>query len=80
MRFIFKESEDKPMDIYSKPGTKVVYAYPDNGYNYECELAKEILVIGNVYEVEKINVGRFSTTVKLKGIDRTFNSVMFKNI
>ena len=55
MRFIFKESEDKPMDIYSKPGTKVVYAYPDNGYNYECELAKEILVIGNVYEVEKMD-------------------------
>ena len=38
---------------------------------------REVLAVGDVYEVERTDVHSWHTKVKLKGIDGNFNSVCF---
>jgi hypothetical protein len=50
-----------------------------NGHNYDIATAKEQkLEKGKLYEVEDINIGQSTTSIKIKGYEPTFNSVMFK--
>lgn len=66
------------MDMYSKPGTRVVFAYPEAGYNPDIERAAKHLTLGETYTVEITDVHSWHTDVFLEefpGIP--FNHVMF---
>lgn len=66
------------MNIYSEPGTKVVFAYPNNGYASEQEHAKQFLTVGAIYTVSDTEVGISYTHVWLREIpNHFFNSVQF---
>ena len=68
------------MDIYSKVGTKVIFAYPDSGYPHHQKTAAEHLELGRVYTVERIDVGGFHTDVFLAEVPGVaFNSVLFEH-
>lgn len=69
--------EKKRMDIYSKPGTRVIF---DNlgGYDAEQEAALKHLKIGESYTIKETEVHSFSTTVYLEECPEIlFNSVQF---
>jgi len=68
------------MNIYAPTGSKVVFAYPKNGYPHSGEYAKEYgLKVGCHYTVLRTHVGSSSSTVELEecpaGI--RFNTVLF---
>lgn len=66
------------MDIYAQPGSKIIFANPDNGYRYHQEQCAKHLREGGIYTVSRTDVGSCSTDVYIKeapGIP--FNSVMF---
>lgn len=67
------------MDIYCDPGHKVKFIN-DNGHDYERESAAEILDTDTIYEVEYVDIHGWSSYVKLKGIQGTFNTVMFIDV
>ena len=48
------------------------------GYEFERESAKEKLVIGHSYTVEKIEVGSWNTEIYLTNISGSFNSCLFE--
>ena len=48
------------------------------GYKLERESAKDKLVIGQSYQVEKIQVGGYSTDIHLTDISGSFNSCLFE--
>ena len=48
------------------------------GYKLERESAKDKLVIGQSYQVEKIQVGGWNTEVYLQGYNNSFNSCLFE--
>lgn len=55
------------------------FMYPDNGYDCDIEQAKIAnLKVGERYEVEMVDMGRFHTSIYLKNIDGDFNSVQFE--
>lgn len=64
------------MDIYAKPGTKVVFTGL-NGRDSDQQSARKVLVIGKTYIVKHIEVGSWQSDVYLEGFDRSFNTVMF---
>lgn len=69
------------MDIYSEPGTKVIFKYPNNGRDYDKSQALENLTMYATYTVENIQVGQSSSHVQLKECPHMrFNSVHFANI
>ena len=49
------------------------------GYEFERESAKEKLVIGHSYTVEKIEVGSWNTEIYLTNISGSFNSCLFEH-
>lgn len=66
------------MDDHSAPGTKIVFAHPGNGYAHDQETAREHLEVGEVYTVERTEVGRWHTDVFIKEVPGVaFNSPMF---
>jgi hypothetical protein len=67
------------MDIWSEPGTKVVFAYPNNGRSGDQEVAKAAgLVVGCCYTISRTSVGSSYTTVWLEeSHGYGFNSVHF---
>ena len=68
------------MDIYSEPGTKVIFKYPDNGRDYDKSQVLEYLTIYATYTVENIQVGQSSSHVQLKEHpNMRFNTVHFAN-
>jgi len=67
------------MDLNTKPGSLVRFL-GKNGYEGERKRACALLTVGNAYEVESVSVGRFDSSVRLKGIDAVFNTVMFENV
>ncbi len=70
-----------PMSIYTKPRNKVIFAFPRNGHDWEIELAKKHLVLGDKYTVKTIIVHGFHTDIILKEVpDVTFSSSQFKNL
>lgn len=67
------------MDIYSAPGTRVVYM-GINGYGSERDFANICLSIGGTYTVSMIDVGGWSSSVELLELPgKWFNTVMFRN-
>jgi hypothetical protein len=65
------------MDIYSEPGTKVIYT-GKNGYSHDKKHADEYLEVGKTYTVDHTEVYSWSSVVYLDEIaDQSFNTVHF---
>jgi hypothetical protein len=70
----------KTMNINAEPGSKVVYAFPNNGMKSDQAHAAAMLTVGREYEVEDTEVRSYTSYVYLKGFAATkFNTVMFKD-
>ena len=55
------------------------FVYPDYGYDCDIEYAKKVgLKVGERYEVEDLSMGGSHTSIFLKNIDGSFNSVQFE--
>lgn len=48
------------------------------GYEVDRDNAKKYLILGNQYEVERIDIHSSCTDVYLKGVNAKFNSVNFE--
>lgn len=69
------------MDIYARPGSKVVFSNPSRGFNDDQSLASEHLEVGKVYTVSSIEVDSWYTDVLLVEVPSVkFNSVLFEDI
>lgn len=76
----FAEPEET-MNIHTAEGSKVVFAFPENGYEGEQESIKKYMEVGDVFTVEFVDIGQSYTNVYLKEItERGFNSVFFANV
>lgn len=82
-----------PMDIYSKPGTKVrfigIYSKPGtkvrfigkNGYEMPLNLALKTFLVGQELTVKQIVVGSFLSEVQFEELpNKWFNTVMFEEV
>lgn len=68
------------MNIHSKNGDKIVFAFPKNGYDYDIETAEKYLEVDKEYTVDHTIIGGSHTDVILKEIpNKSFNSVLFKD-
>ena len=68
------------MNIYAERGSKVRFANPTAGYEFDQEQCRKLLTLGAVYTVASTDVERFSTAVQLKEVPGVrFNSVMFED-
>lgn len=66
------------MDIHSKTGTKVRFAFPDAGYPDDVEKCQQHLKENEVYTIDHTDVGGWRTNVYLQEIPGVpFNSVSF---
>lgn len=66
------------MDIYSKPGTKVVFT-GEGGYDADREFAAIYMEIGDVLTVKSIDVGNWASLVEFEEIlNVKFNTAMFE--
>jgi hypothetical protein len=63
------------MDIYTPPGTKVVYHNPFNGFDGDIRFARKHLTLGAEYTVNRTDVFSSSTSVYLD----EFPSVSFNH-
>lgn len=71
---------DIGMNIYALPGSKVIFAYPDSGYESDQERAKKYLKVGEIYTIKEIRVHDWSTEVFLEEVPGVaFNSVLFND-
>lgn len=57
--------------------TLAKFVYPNNGYEADVERAN-ILKKGHYYEVEGISMGQSRTSITLKNLRGSFNSVQFE--
>lgn len=78
---VFEELIENPsfetMEIYSEPGTKVIYT-GKNGYDHDRERADKLLEVGKTYTVLETDVQPWSTGVSLEEVpNEWFNSVHF---
>jgi hypothetical protein len=67
------------MPIDAPEGTKVTYAYPDNGTAFDkAKLAKLGLNVGDVFTVEDTEISGFSTALRLRELPgERLNTVNF---
>ena len=66
------------MNIDTRPGALVTFAYPTHGYKHDQELAAKQLVVGHNYTVARTEIHNWHTDVYLEGFgDIRFNSVVF---
>lgn len=71
---------DRGMDLWSKPGAKVVAWKPDAGYDADRQKFRQFLTIGNEYTIDHTEVGDCHTDVYLVEVPKVaFNSVHFIN-
>jgi hypothetical protein len=69
------------MNIFTGQGSRVRFSHPDYGYPADQERARRYLVLDNIYTVDEIYAGSFSTTVFLKEVPFIgFNSVLFEDV
>jgi len=74
------EIQNPTMDIRSKPGTKVIFKYPENGSNSDIKWANGVLVVGETYTVENIQIEQSISLVDFKEFPEwQFNTVHFAN-
>jgi len=66
------------MNLNTKAGDEIIYAYPGNGRDGDKKLC-EVLTVGAIYAVDKLEVGSYSSQVWLEGYGGPFNTVMFEN-
>lgn len=66
------------MDIYARPGSKVIFL-GEGGTEYDRNDARNWLKVGWEYTVERVNIGNFRSSVALEGIPGSFNTVMFSD-
>jgi hypothetical protein len=67
------------MNIHSPKGTKVIFAFPKAGYEYQIKIAQKHLILNKVYTVDHIEIHKWHSNVYLKEIpDIGFNSCLFK--
>ena len=71
----------KTMCIYSPPGTLIKFTC-GGGYKHERKRARKILILDEIYMVNKIEVYDFHSTVTLEGMgaDTCFNTSLFENL
>ena len=70
---------DGTMNIYTKPGERVIFT-GENGFELSLARARNLLVVGCSYEIIRVDVGDFISTIELKGYSgEAFNTVMFRN-
>ncbi len=68
------------MDLDTRPGARVVFAHPTNGYSGDVHRAR-MLTIGAEYTVARVSVGDSSSTVELVEFPgELFNTVQFQNM
>jgi hypothetical protein len=68
------------MNIYAPSGSKVVYAYPENGYPSDQEKASKYLKIGETYTVKNVDVYDWRSRVTLVEVpEQYFNTVLFED-
>lgn len=66
------------MDIYSPPGTKIIFDRPDAGWPGDQALCKKYLKLGQTYTIEQTLVYSSRTEVYLEEVPTVpFNSVNF---
>lgn len=71
------DDDDNTIDINVEPGTKVVFN-DLGGYDTDRQHAKESgLRTGMIYVMDYIDVGNWSSRIKLRGENGMFNSCMF---
>lgn len=71
----------KTMSVDTKPGEKLLFAFPENGYESCRKHVREHLVPGHVYTLADIAVSQSSTRIQLAECPGVwFNSVHFINI
>lgn len=69
------------MNVNADEGDKIIFSYPENGYEYDQEKAQKHLEVGQEYTVSYTEVSGYSTAVHLKEVpDISFNSVMFSDV
>jgi hypothetical protein len=70
------------MNIHSKPGTKVKYAFPDNGWKMDKSMLEELgIKVGDILTVKYTNVYNYGTAVYFVEFPgKAFNSVNFANV
>ena len=69
------------MNIYAKSGDKVVFSYPDNGYDGDREDGKKYLEVGRTYTVVATEIHNWNTDVWLEEVPNVrFNSVLFSDV
>ena len=66
------------MDIHTPIGDSVIFT-GIGGYSGENSRAKEALEVGMGYTLAAVDIGGWHTSIRLHGIEGTFNSVMFRN-
>ena len=68
------------MNIYAEEGEKVIFAYPQCGYDGDKTRAAKYLEVGKEYTVSWTEVGGFSSVVYLEEFPNVpFNTVMFES-
>lgn len=60
------------VNLYAK------YENPNNGTEYDQEEAKELFILNQYYKVDNVDMGQSRTYITLKGINGSFNSVLFE--
>jgi hypothetical protein len=76
-----KDPNTRVMSLDTKPGDKVLFDKPNQGYEWDVECTKKYLVVGNQYTVERIEVGDSSSEVYFREVpDVGFNTVHFQNV
>ena len=74
-----KCAKDQTNVLHCERGSKVIAVDLDAGFEYDSKLANDLLVKGQVYEVEKINIGSWISAIWLKEFPgKKFNTVHFK--
>lgn len=68
------------MDIYSKPGARVVFSFPTSGHDYDQANAAKYLKLRHHYTIDRTDVDNWHTSVWLREVPEvSFNSVQFTN-
>jgi predicted RNase H-like nuclease (RuvC/YqgF family) len=69
------------MNLYSSSGQKVRYSLPFNGWDNDQLMARKELVLGEIYTIQKIEVGEYQSRVYLvEKPGKAFNTVLFESI
>lgn len=74
-----KCAKDQTDVLHCERGSKVIAADLDAGFEHDSKQANDLLAKGQVYEVEKINIGSWISAIWLKEFPgKKFNTVHFK--